>query len=272
MGQTSKPRTLDARSVSEVNVAEQLTIRSDASFAGRDLRSQTGVVIVWAGSVILWRSSRQTSSALSTCEAEVSAAATGWQIVEGLKALLAEWSCKLRPPLLLVDNKSAVRVAELGGTWRTRYFAVRAARLAEESGKDNVEIRYCPTADMMADGLTKTAGANVLEKLRKLCDGEMPKIPDENQCFKKADPNSWWSNGLDANYLKASFARLRGKPVAALSAASASSSQPLIAAPSHAAIAIAIAPEENATETPEEKMIAAMREMMKSLLPSGASS
>merc|ERR1712218_37459 len=137
--------------------ARQLIAWSDASFAGFSTKSQTGVVIAWAGSVILWRSSRQTSSALSTCEAEVSAAATGWQVVEGLRALLQEWSCELDPPLLLVDNKSALRVAELGGTWRTRYFAVRAARLAEESGEGRVELRYCPTLDMMADALTKTA-------------------------------------------------------------------------------------------------------------------
>ena len=172
--------------------AKQLITWTDASFAGFSTRSQTGVVIAWAGSVILWRSSRQTSSALSTCEAEVSAAATGWQIVEGLMALLNEWSCELSPPLLLIDNKSAVRVAELGGTWRTRYFAVRAARVAEESGAGRVELRYCPTNEMAADALTKTAAATVIAKLRALCDGDLPQIPDASQCYKYADASTWW--------------------------------------------------------------------------------
>ena len=90
-------------------------------------------------------------------------------------------------PLLLVDNKSALRVAELGGTWRTRYFAVRAARLAEESAAGRVDLRYCPTLDMMADALTKTAGEKIIGRLRGLCDGDLPTIPDESACFKNAD-------------------------------------------------------------------------------------
>ena len=181
----------------DVTVADprRLIAWSDASFAGYNTKSQTGVVITWAGSLVLWRSSKQTSSALSTCEAEVSAAATTWQIVEGLKALLAEWCVDLSPPILLVDNKSALRVAELGGTWRTRYFAVRAARLAEESGKGNVDMRYCPTADMMADALTKTAGAAVIKKVRDLCDGEPPKIPDQIQCYREGGPQHGGAKG-----------------------------------------------------------------------------
>ena len=191
-----------------VRGSRHLITWTDASFAGFSTKSQTGVVIAWAGSVILWRSSRQTSSALSTCEAEVSAAATGWQIVEGLRALLHEWSCELDPPLLLVDNKSALRVAELGGTWRTRYFAVRAARLAEESAAGRVDLRYCPTLDMMADALTKTAGEKIIGRLRGLCDGDLPNIPDESACYKNADSATWWGKGLEADYIKASFLAL----------------------------------------------------------------
>ena len=71
---------------------------SDASFAGISTKSQTGVVIAWDGAIVLWRSSRQSSSALSTCEAEVAAAATSWQLVEGLRALLLEWNVVVASP------------------------------------------------------------------------------------------------------------------------------------------------------------------------------
>ena len=190
---------------------------SDASFAGMSTKSQTGVVIAWEGSIVLWRSSRQSSSALSTCEAEVAAAATSWQLVEGLRTLLHEWQVDVGIPILLVDNKSALRVSELGGTWRTRYFAIRAARLQEESAANKVSLRYCQTDIMMADGLTKLAGASVLQKLRDCCDGWLPPIPDESQSFKNTtDRATWWGKGLEVDYIRASLVR-SSVAVAALS-------------------------------------------------------
>ena len=208
---------------------------SDASFAGYSTKSQTGVLIAWAGSVVLWRSSRQSSSALSTCEAEVSAAATSWQIVEGLRTLLNEWDVDVGIPILLVDNKSALRVSELGGTWRTRYFAIRAARLAEESAEGRVSLRYCPTGDMAADGLTKTAAVPVMQKLRDCCDGNLPPIPDTNQSFRECkDKATWWGKGLDVEFVRASLAKIfkstRCRPVqhaAEQQRASAASPSPL---------------------------------------------
>ena len=204
-------------------VAGSLVSWSDASFAGVSTKSQTGVLIAWEGAIVLWRSSRQASSALSTCEAEVAAAATSWQLVEGLRALLLEWCVDIPKPILLVDNKSALKVSELGGTWRTRYFAIRAARLQEESAAERVSLRYCPTGDMMADGLTKNAGAGVLQFLRDGCDGHLPKIPDATQSFREcSDRATWWGKGLEINFIKASLNKVQkliktSKPVDALS-------------------------------------------------------
>ena len=61
---------------------------SDAGFAGTDTRSQSGLVISWGGSIITWRSSRQTVSCLNTAEAELNAASLAWQIVEGVRLCL----------------------------------------------------------------------------------------------------------------------------------------------------------------------------------------
>ena len=110
--------------------SETLIAWSDAGYGGISTRSQSGIIVSWAGSVVLWRSSKQRTAAQSTCEAEVSAAALGFQIVEGLRAILEEWGVTLSTPLLLVDNKSALVLATCGGSWRTRYFAVRAARIS----------------------------------------------------------------------------------------------------------------------------------------------
>ena len=190
--------------------SEGLISWSDASFAGLSTRNQTGVVIVWEGAIILARSSRQASTALSTCEAEVAAASTSFQVVEGLKVLLTEWDVDVGVPILLVDNKSALRISELGATWRTRYFAIRAARLAEESAAGTISLRYCPTGDMVADGLTKLAAITVMENLRKACDGILPPIPDITQSLREStDKKTWWGQGLSVEFAKASLARLK---------------------------------------------------------------
>ena len=90
---------------------------SDAGYGSISTRSQSRINISWASNVVLWKNSKQRTAAQSTCEAEVSAAALGFQIVEGLRAILEEWGVTLSTPLLLVDNKSALVLATYGGSW-----------------------------------------------------------------------------------------------------------------------------------------------------------
>ena len=124
--------------------------------------------------MVLWRSSKQTTPALSTCEAEVSAAALTFQILEGLKHLLLEWGADVGIPTLYQDNRSALTVSALGGTWRTRYFAVRASRIAHETLHNNVQLAFCPTKQMVADACTKLSTAEVLASLRSCLNGRFP--------------------------------------------------------------------------------------------------
>ena len=165
---------------------------SDAGYGGEGTRAQSGVLVAWAGGVVLWRSSKQHNSALSTCEAEVGAGALSFQIVEGLRCLLQEWGVRLNPPVLLVDNKSAIVLTESGGSWRTRYFAVRAARLGEEHRKGTISLRYCPTGDMGSDALTKMATALFLDKLRDAMNGRLPPVTPPTQDLQETD-YTWWA-------------------------------------------------------------------------------
>ena len=76
--------------------------------------------------------------------------------------------------VVYIDNKAALTAATLGATWRTRYYAVRARRLLEESRQQRLRIEHCPTADMLADALTKLAAAEVIAKLRSAMIGSLP--------------------------------------------------------------------------------------------------
>ena len=169
-----------------------MLVYNDTRFGGIGTKSQTGCLIAWAGSTTLWRSGRQTSPALSTCEAEVAAAVLSWQIAEGIRSLLEEWGVKLHQPIVLVDNQSALKVAEFGGSWRTRYFATRAHRLGQEHAQGHISLRYCQTAAMMADGLTKLASAEVMTKLRNCMNGELPPTPGEETAMEGTD-KCWWA-------------------------------------------------------------------------------
>jgi hypothetical protein len=92
---------------------DELLVYTDAGFAGADTKSQSGPVIFWAGSIITWRSSRASLSALSTAEAELVSAAMGWQVAEGIRYLLN--TLKLFPAFIdvMIDNKAALTAATL---------------------------------------------------------------------------------------------------------------------------------------------------------------
>jgi len=154
----------------------ELIVYTDAGFAGADTKSQNGLVIVWAGSIITWRSSRAALSALSTAEAELGAGALGWQVTEGVRYLLTTLHLHTAAIVVMIDNKAALTAARLGATWRTRYYAVRARRLLEEAQQGRADLRHCPTKLMVADGLTKLATADVLAALRQVMDGILPTI------------------------------------------------------------------------------------------------
>ena len=127
-------------------------------------------------------------AALSTAEAELYAATLGWQIIEGLRHLLAELGVVVEKTQLQLDNRAALTIAECGAQWRTRYFGVRASRLHKEHTLGRVALGHSPTAEMIADSLTKLASAQVLAKLHAAMQGRLPTTTCENP--KSTDPGS----------------------------------------------------------------------------------
>ena len=103
--------------------------------------------------------------------------------------------CIRDSPILGVDNKSALQIIDHGGTWRTRYFAVRANRLGQEHARGAISVRYCQTKLMLADGLTKFGTNVLLEDMRKGMAGIIPDAPPEEAILaKREDDQSWWAS------------------------------------------------------------------------------
>lgn len=158
----------------------ELTGWTDAGFAGHETESQSGLVVIWEGRTIVWRSSKQTVSTVSTAEAELNAAALGWRFIEGLRHLIVDLGINLPAVRLLVDNQAAITLAECGGTWRTRYFGVRGHRIHKECIIGRAQMLHCPTDVMLADCVTKLASPAVIEVLQEAIHGRLP--PTHFQC------------------------------------------------------------------------------------------
>ena len=150
---------------------------TDAGFAGTDTHSQSGLIITWGGSIISWRSSKQSVSALSTAEAGLYAASLGWQVVEGTRHLVTDLGIQVPHVQLFIDNKAAITIAGCGANWRTRYFAVRAHRLHEEIIRGAATLDHCPTNDMVADALTKLGTGPMFHTLHEAMAGRFPDTP-----------------------------------------------------------------------------------------------
>ena len=99
---------------------QDLAAWTDAGYAGPNTHSQSGLILVWGETIIVWRSSKQSVSALSTTEAELYGATLGWQIVEGLRRLISNFGIEIPKVRVFIDNKAALTIAMCGASWRTR--------------------------------------------------------------------------------------------------------------------------------------------------------
>ena len=113
---------------------------------------------------------------MSTAEAELCAAALGWQVTEGVRYLLSTLQIYPTNVEVMIDNQAALTAASLGATWRTRYYAVRARRLFEEGQQGRAVLKHCPTKQMVADALTKLATPDVLQLLIDAMGGRLPTV------------------------------------------------------------------------------------------------
>lgn len=132
----------------------------DADWASdpNDRRSITGYLFILAGGAISWSSKRQSSTALSSTEAEYMAAAHATKEAIWLRSFLIEIG-RLSIPYavpLLIDNQSAIALIKNPEHHeRTKHIAVRYHFIRDSFEANLIEPEYVPTGDQVADILTK---------------------------------------------------------------------------------------------------------------------
>ena len=152
---------------------------SDADWASStaDRRSTTGYCfsLTETGPLISWKSRKQCTVALSSCEAEYMALSAtvqeGLFLVQLLKDIDCE--CQFEPVIIFGDNQGAIALSKNPvNRQRSKHIDVRYHFIRAEINSGKVVVEYCPTTDMVADVMTKPATKAKLVKFRDFLFGQ----------------------------------------------------------------------------------------------------
>ena len=146
---------------------------TDSDFAGSktDRKSTGGYVFMLAGAAISHSSKLQSIVALSTCEAEYVAMCEAGKEAVWLGFLLAELGFRKRstPVTLYADNQGSIALSNNPEFHRrTKHIDVRFHWIREAVSMKQLQIIYIPTAEMAADGLTKSLPAPGFLEFRRM--------------------------------------------------------------------------------------------------------
>ena len=132
---------------------------SDADWAGdvNDRKSTSGYLFMMNGAAVSWRSRKQACVALSTAEAEYIALAITTQEATWMRKLLEDLHIQqVEPTVIYEDNQSAICIAQNPQYHsKTKHIDIKYHFVREKVLDNTIELKYCPTNDMLADILTK---------------------------------------------------------------------------------------------------------------------
>jgi hypothetical protein len=151
-------------------VEDKLFGYSDADWAGdqKDSKSNTGFVFICNGAAISWASRKQKCVTLSSMEAEYVALSEACQEVVWLRELFGDFGeSQESPTLIFEDNQSFIKfVSNQKMNKQSKHINRRKNYVKELSGKE-VMLKYCPTAEMVADTLTKPLPVAKIQEFNK---------------------------------------------------------------------------------------------------------
>ena len=155
------------------DVPLELSGYADADWgASEDRKSITGYAFQLAegGPLVSYKSRKQQSVALSTCEAEYMALSAATQEVKFLSQLLTDMTGKeqTKGVVLFVDNQGAIALAKNPvHHQRSKHIDIRYHFVRDEVQNGFVILEYVPTEENVADVFTKPVGKPRLGKFKK---------------------------------------------------------------------------------------------------------
>jgi hypothetical protein len=134
-----------------------------------DRKSVTGWIAMMNGDPISWASKKQKVVAQSTCEAELYAEAAAINETKWLSGLLQEIGHEMtESPLIYGDNQSAQELSKNDiKSERTKHIDIKYHYIHDEVKSGRVRLQWIPTAEQLADILTKSLAGPLHSHLRK---------------------------------------------------------------------------------------------------------
>lgn len=131
-------------------------------------RSTTGYVFRTFGGPVAWRSRRQNTTALSTAEAEYMASADAARQAIWLQRLLADLGHPAKQAFpIMNDNNACIQLSKNPVHHdRSKHIDMRHHFLREKCLDNTIELAHVPSADNLADILTKPLATDKFNNLR----------------------------------------------------------------------------------------------------------
>lgn len=147
------------------------TALSDSDFAGdvQSRKSVTGYLIYFMGALVAWKSKSQTCVALSSTEAEYSAATEAAKEILFLTQLVESLDLEVKKPIkLFVDNKGAMFLAKnRQSSMISKHIDVKHHFIRDMVEKQMFKIELIGTNDNTSDIMTKNATVATYERHAK---------------------------------------------------------------------------------------------------------
>lgn len=149
----------------------QVYASSDASFGPyKDGKSNTGMVVTvgYPNAPVIAKSSKQKSVANSSTAAELIAFSSTLEEVLWMVELLNELGETQDKVDIEQDNQSTMRLIEKGptSTGRTKWLNIKYFWVNEHQKNGDFDVKYVPSLELLADGLTKPLGRKAFYRWR----------------------------------------------------------------------------------------------------------
>jgi hypothetical protein len=154
---------------------------SDADWAGdkQDRKSTSGYLYFLSGGPVTWRSKKQTTVALSSTEAEYIGLSEAAKEAMWLMQLASDLGINFPSIKVFEDNQGSIFLADHPVSHqRTKHIDVRYHFVRHLVVEGNLEIKYLPTEEMVADLMTKALPKDKHEKFSKILRGDSLKLED----------------------------------------------------------------------------------------------
>ena len=164
--------TIDDVLTSEADDTQILYWYIDAAFPVHpDMKSHSGLVFMLGKGAIISSSRKQKVNSRSSTEAEFIATDDMIAKIRKMKKFPEEQRFEVRLNIIYQDNTSTMKLQKngrLSSGKRTRHFDIRLFYITDLISRNEVEVRYSPTNDMIGDYMSKPVVEAKFLKFRDL--------------------------------------------------------------------------------------------------------